>query len=248
VLREAGSHGKRYRESHQEWSLFCKCATAEPVSPLTANHSGCRHFPAGRTAAQPSGGGAPVRWFQRPKWLPAVESRERAEGGGGFSCRARRRESHVTSTGCLCYFHRGRGKGRLHISPEPVARPGGAAVRCRLPVPLHPRKHAVVGRLKDEIPSSTSKYTQKYTPWAYIFEPLLNPLPRRGRQPGARGRAASPPTCLPTHTATPCTPPNSLKQITGCATESWPVHRLLGPLELHMSGARPLWASSSALE
>jgi hypothetical protein len=34
----------------------------------------------------------------------------------------------------------------------------------------------VVGRLKDEISSSTSIYTQKYTPWAYIFEPLLNLL------------------------------------------------------------------------
>ena len=45
----------------------------------------------------------------------------------------------VTSTCCLCYFHRGRGKGRLHIFSEAVARPGrgscplsaaGAAAPC----------------------------------------------------------------------------------------------------------------------
>jgi hypothetical protein len=71
--------------------------------------------------------------------------------------------------------------------------------------------------LKDAIPSSTSIYAQKYTPWAYIVEPLLNPLPRRGRQPGARGRAARPP--VRPH-SNPLHPPNSLKQITGCATES----------------------------
>jgi hypothetical protein len=83
-------------------------------------------------------------------------------------------------------------KGRLHISPVAVARPL-SAVGARAGAAAHLRKHAVVGRLKDEIPSSTSIYAQKYTPWAYILEPLLNPLPRRGRQPGARGRAARPP-------------------------------------------------------
>ena len=123
----------------------------------------------------------------------------------------------VTSTGCLCYFHRGRGKGRLHIFPEAVARPGrGSCPLSAAPAPTQARR-GVVRRLKDVIPLSTSIYTQKYTPWAYIFEPLLNLLPRRGWQPGARGRAARPPARPHSN---PLHPPNSLKQITGCATES----------------------------
>ena len=76
----------------------------------------------------------------RPKRLLALE---REPGGGGFSCRARRRESHppdvcATSTevearaGCI--YPQRLWPGR-----------GGAAVRCRSPGPLHPRKHAVWG-------------------------------------------------------------------------------------------------------
>jgi len=141
----------------------------------------------------------------------------RASRGPGFSC-CRTRPARVTATGCLCYFHRGRGKGRLHTAYIPSGC-GQAAVRCRSArrgrcAPTQARR---MGRLKDEIPLSTSIYAQKYTPWAYIFEPLLDLLPRRGRQPGARGRAARPPARPHSN---PLHPPHSLKQITGCATES----------------------------
>ena len=156
-----------------------------------------------------------MRWFQRPTWLPAVERRERA-GGPGFSCRARAAASHIhrmfvllpqrPRQGPAAYIPRGCGQagaGPLSAGSEP-----GAAA------PTQARR---MGRLKDEIPLSTSIYAQKYTPWAYIFEPLLDLLPRRGRQPGARGRAARPPARPHSN---PLHPPNSLKQITGCATES----------------------------
>jgi hypothetical protein len=147
----------------------------------------------GRTAHR-----SPSAVIPAPK--AAAGCRERA-GGPGFSCcRTRRRESHpppvcATST---------EAKARAGcISPGAVARPL-SAVGCRGRC-SHPRKHAVVGRLKDEIPLSASIYTQKYIPWVYIFEPLLNPVPRRGRQPGARGDGQH--AHLSTHTATPCTPP-----------------------------------------
>jgi hypothetical protein len=168
-----------------------------------------------RPAARPPGGGAngaPVPSAAIPAPKAAAGCRERA-GAPGFSCcRTRRRESHppdVCATSkeaearAGCIYPQGLWPGRCPLSESPG--------------PLHPRKHAVAGRLKGEIPLSTSMYTQKYTPWVYIFEHLLNSLPRRGRQPGARGRAARPPArphSNPLHT------PNSLKQITGCATES----------------------------
>ena len=135
-----------------------------------------------------------VRWFQRPTWLPASERRERA-GGPGFSCRARRRESHPPDV-CATSTEAEARAGCIYSQRLWPGR-GGAAVRCRLPGPLcpvpAPTQARRMGRLKDEIPLSTSIYAQKYTPWAYIFEPLLDLLPRRGRQPGARGRAARPP-------------------------------------------------------
>ena len=151
--------------------------------------------PRGRLAAQPSGGEGGLTTRRYPSAVvlapkAAASSQERA-GGGRFLLPGP--PPRVTSTGCLCYFHRGRGKGWLHISPEAVARP--ARGRCPLSEPgaAAPTQARRMGRLKDEIPLSTSIYAQEYTPWAYIFEPLLDLLPRRGRQPGARGRAARPP-------------------------------------------------------
>ena len=175
--------------------------------------------PRGRLAAQPSGGEGGANDPPVPQCGGSSAQSgcqlSRASRGGRFLLPGP--PPRVTSTGCLCYFHRGRGKGWLHISPEAVARP--ARGRCPLSEPgaAAPTQARRMGRLKDEIPLSTSIYAQKYTPWAYIFEPLLDLLPRRGRQPGARGRAARPPARPHSN---PLHPPNSLKQITGCATES----------------------------
>jgi hypothetical protein len=115
--------------------------------------------------------------------------------------------ARVTSTGCLCYFQRGRGKGRLHISPErlwpgrcPLSEPGPA------PAPTQARLGGALERRNPLI--STSIYTlhpKIYTLAGCIFSTpcCLDLLPRRSRQPGAWGT----PTCPPSHTATPCTPP-----------------------------------------
>jgi hypothetical protein len=171
-------------------------------------------IPAAGSPPSPRGGGGGRTTHRHPSAVvpapkAAAGSRERAGGAGRFLLPGP--PPRVTSTevearaGCI--YPQRLWPGR-----------GGAVVRCRSrPGPLHPRKHAVVGRSKGEIPLSTSIHTQKYTPWAYIFEPLLNPLPRRGRQPGARGRAACPPARPHSN---PLHPPHSLKQITGCATES----------------------------
>lgn len=155
--------------------------------------------PRGRLAAQPSGGEGGLTTRRYPSAVvlapkAAASSQERA-GGGGFSCRARRRESHPPDV-CATSTEAEARAGCIYSQRLWPGR-GGAAVRCRLPGPLcpvpAPTQARRMGRLKDEIPLSTSIYAQKYTPWAYIFEPLLDLLPRRGRQPGARGRAARPP-------------------------------------------------------
>jgi hypothetical protein len=172
-------------------------------------------IPAGRLAAQPPAG----RTMHRH---PSAVGGSSAQSGCRLSRASRGARfllpappPRVTSTGCLCYFHRGRDKGRLHISPELWPGRGGAAVRCRSPGPLYPYKHAVVGRCGALERRNPLKYfhihPKEYTLNVY-FEPLLNPLPRRGRQPGARGRAASPPGRPHSN---PVHPPNSLQQITG---------------------------------
>ena len=145
-------HHERSTSCHQRSKRSSRCAPfvnyeQRCCDPLTAVLLPYPYNSRGRLAAQPSGGEGGLTTRRYPSAVvlapkAAASSQERA-GGGGFSCRARRRESHppdvcATSTevearaGC--------------IYPQRLW-PGrrGAAVRCRSPGPLHPRKHAVWG-------------------------------------------------------------------------------------------------------
>jgi hypothetical protein len=133
----------------------------------------CRNSPAGRPAARPLGGAPGENGAPAPQYgdfgAQSGCRLSRASRGPGFSC-CRTRPVRVTATGCLCYFHRGRGRGRLHISPVDVARPL-SAVGARAGAAAHLRKHAVVERLKDKIPSSTSIYADNIRPGRILFSP-----------------------------------------------------------------------------
>jgi hypothetical protein len=85
-------------------------------------------IPAAGSPPSPRGGGGGRTTHRHPSAVvpapkAAAGSRERA-GGGGLSPAGPAAASH---------FHRGRGKGWLHISPEAVARPGRG--RCPLSEP-----------------------------------------------------------------------------------------------------------------
>jgi hypothetical protein len=99
--------------------LCAVCKNEQRCDPLTAILAGkvLPALPRPAAAAQPPpppGGRTthrcPSAVIPAPK--AAAGCREQA-GGPGFSCPGRRRESHPPAV--LCYFHRGRGKTRLHI-------------------------------------------------------------------------------------------------------------------------------------
>jgi hypothetical protein len=132
----------------------------DPVTAILASGGAAGTSPRAGPPPIPlgGGGGATPRGTSAvvpaPKvWLPAVESRERA-GAPGFSCRTRRRESHPPAV-CATSTEAEARAGCIYPQSRLWPGRGGAAVRCRLSGPLHPRRHAVVGCLKDETPLST---------------------------------------------------------------------------------------------
>ena len=118
----------------------------------------------------------------------------------------------VTSTGCLCYFHRGRGKGRLHIFPEAVARPGrgrcplsaaGAAVPCT-------RTHASTpyGALERRNPLKYFHIRPKIYALGVYFRAPAESAATAGSAAGRAGTGSTP-TCPPTQQ--PPAPPQLTK-------------------------------------
>ena len=207
MLREAGSHGKRYCETRSFWKNE-QTAVFQPVdrkSQATSPRAGPPPSRLGWGCGCADGASAVV-----PAPNVAVGFRApRASRGARFLLPGPgRRESHPPDV-CATSTEAEARAGCIYSQRLWPGR-GGAAVRCRLPGPLcpvpAPTQARRMGRLKDEIPLSTSIYAQKYTPWAYIFEPLLDLLPRRGRQPGARGATGSTPTGPPTQQP-PAPPP-----------------------------------------
>ena len=115
----------------------------------------------------------------------------------------------VTSTGCLCYFHRGRGKGWLHISPEAVARPGrgrcplsaaGAAVPCT-------RTHASTpyGALERRNPLKYFHIRPRIYALGVYFRAPAESAATAGSAAGRAGTGSTP-TCPPTQQP-PAPPP-----------------------------------------